>query len=196
MSQTDMSFSHVMNPAGATVSRGREITVSSPGPVDFFIDPADGRTVANAPFVYDEQSGDFTLSAVVTPQFAATFDAGALFVWFNETTWFKLAFEYTDMGFPAVVSVVTHGYSDDANGQRLDLPSVELMVARRENLWSLHWREPGKAPWHMKRYLRLGEPGQTARVGLVVQSPTGTGCSATFSDIRTGTPPENMRSVG
>ena len=92
-------------------------TISCTGRVDVFIDPKDRRTVANAPLWYRTEAGDFSLSATVRPRFVTTFDAGALLAMIDDTHWVKLAFEFTDLGFPAVVSVVTQEFSDDANGQ-------------------------------------------------------------------------------
>ncbi|MEX2442763.1 MAG: DUF1349 domain-containing protein [Alkalispirochaeta sp.] len=170
--------------------------IACSGPVDFFIDPKDRRTVADAPFWYRSEPGDFSLSATVRPAFASTFDAGALLAMIDDTHWVKLAFEFTDMGFPAVVSVVTREVSDDANGQKINAEMVRLRVSRRENLWALHWADVGtsaEAPWRMLRYFRLGEPGDAVKVGLVTQCPTGTGSTAEFTDIALGDPPADMR---
>lgn len=180
--------------AQADGASGTVITCS--GPVDFFIDPKDRRTVADAPFWYREESEDFSLAATVRPAFASTFDAGALFAMIDDTHWVKLAFEFTDLGFPAVVSVVTREFSDDANGQKINAESVRLRISRRGNLWALHWADVGtyaEAPWRMLRYFRLGEPGAPVKVGLVAQCPTGTGSSAEFTDIVRDEPPQDMR---
>ena len=47
--------------------------------------------------------------------------------------------------------------------------------------------------WYMLRYFRMGAPTDAVRLGLLVQSPTGTGCRATFTDIVVGDAPEDMR---
>ena len=194
-------FSHWMNGDDASDEIGLRLqgdgateSFSTAGTTDFFVDPADGRTVANGAFHYREVSGDVSLTAAVTPSFSATYDAGALLAWIDDTHWAKLAFEFTDMGFPAVVSVVTREYSDDANGQRIDEPSVRLRLSRRGSLWALHWQPATQdRPWYMLRYFRMGASTDTVRLGLLVQSPTGTGCRATFTDIAVGDAPEDMR---
>ncbi len=170
--------------------------ITCTGPVDFFIDPKDRRTVANAPVWYREEAGDFSPAVTVQPRFVSTFDAGALLAMVDDTHWVKLAFEFTDLGFPAVVSVVTQEFSDDANGQKINAETVRLRMSRRGNLWALHWADVGtfaQAPWRMLRYFRLGEPGDPVKVGLLTQSPTGTGTSVEFTDIARGDPPADMR---
>ncbi|MFO8043669.1 MAG: DUF1349 domain-containing protein [Alkalispirochaeta sp.] len=180
----------------AAVDGTSSTVIACSGGVDFFIDPKDQRTVANAPFWYRQEAGDFSLAATVQPAFAATFDAGALMAMIDDTHWVKLAFEFTDLGFPAVVSVVTQEFSDDANGQKINAESVRLRISRRGNLWALHWADVGtyaEAPWRMVRYFRLGKPGDTVKVGLEAQCPTGTAGSAEFTDIVLGEPPQDMR---
>ena len=150
----------VGNPA-ATDDDISATAITCTGPVDFFIDPKDRRSVA-----------------------------------IDDTHWVKLAFEFTDMGFPAVVSVVTQEFSDDANGQKINAETVRLRISRRGNLWALHWADVGtfsQAPWRMLRYFRLGEPGDPVKVGLLTQCPTGTEGSAEFMDIAVGDPPADMR---
>ena len=46
----------------------------------------------------DSQIIDFRLSARVTVDFRATFDAGVLLLWLDEAHWAKLCFEYTPDG--------------------------------------------------------------------------------------------------
>ncbi|MFW5695118.1 MAG: DUF1349 domain-containing protein [Alkalispirochaeta sp.] len=184
----------VVDPVEAEDSSGT--VISCTGPVDFFIDPKDRRTVADAPFWYRTEPEDFSLSVTVRPSFVSTFDAGALLAMIDDTHWVKLAFEFTDMGFPAVVSVVTREFSDDANGQKINAETVRLRISRRGNLWALHWADVGTysdAPWRMLRYFRLGNPGDPVKVGLLTQCPTGTGTSAEFTDIARGDPPADMR---
>ncbi len=137
--------------------------------------------------------------ATIRPDFSDTYDAGTIFAWIDKDHWIKLAFEATDLGYPAVVSVVTEGTSDDANGQRIDDRAVRLKLSRRGALWGLHWASADRsgtdsAEWRMVRYLRLGEPGERLRVGISVQSPVGSGCTVRFSELRfSPAPPADVR---
>ena len=79
---------------------------------DLFVDPQGGPPVLNAPRVLARPAGDFQLSARVTVDFAATFDAGVLVLYEHGGAWAKLCFERSPLGEPMVVSVVTRGVSD------------------------------------------------------------------------------------
>jgi regulation of enolase protein 1 (concanavalin A-like superfamily) len=129
-------------------------------------------------------SGDFQLSAEVTPAFAGSFDAGALIVRESQDRWLKLAFEVSPQGTPMAVSVVTKGVSDDANGFAHDGPSLWLRVSRRGPAYALH-ASPDGHHWHLVRHLALGDDvPDEVEVGFAVQSPVGEGCTAVFSSIR------------
>jgi regulation of enolase protein 1 (concanavalin A-like superfamily) len=125
-------------------------------------------------------AGDFQLSAKVSVGFGATFDAGALVVLVGDDRWVKLAFEYSPQGAGMIVSVVTRGRSDDANGYIVDGPAVWLRIARVGRAYAAHASLDG-ARWDFVRHFDLGDT--TAAIGFEVQSPLGEGCRATFTDI-------------
>jgi uncharacterized protein len=152
-----------------------------------FINPADGASVLSAPVLAIEADGDFVFSARVKADLATTYDAAGLFVFVDDQRWLKVVRELTDLGHPAIVSVVTDGVSDDANGERWDAPAVWIQVVRRGALWCLHFSADGEN-WRMTRYLGLDWPDRV-RVGLTVQSPMGAGCAARFDDVRFGPNP-------
>jgi regulation of enolase protein 1 (concanavalin A-like superfamily) len=122
--------------------------------------------------------GDFVAQAHVRPCFAATYDAGALMVRQDVSHWAKVCYESTDLGTHAVVSVVTDGLSDDANGVDLDVELVWVQIARRGDLLAMHYALDGSA-WRMVRYFSLVMPTRV-RVGLVAQSPVGQGTRVDF----------------
>lgn len=163
-----------------TISETKEaIEIVAPAASDFFIDPDTGKAKADAPFYYEKATGDFTVRAIVRPTFKKKYDAGGLFVYDSATKWIKLEFEMTDLGHPSVVAVVTSATSDDANGERLDdVEEIRLQVARRGDLWALHYSLDGKK-WKMVRYFRL-KMKTSVRVGLEAQSPVGRGCAVGF----------------
>src|SRR5690349_6884617 len=97
---------------------------------DLFVDPQGGPPVLNAPCLLGRPAGDYQLSARVTVDFAATFDAGVLVLYAHDGAWAKLCFERSPQGAPMVVSVVTRGVSDDANAFPVDGPTVWLRVSR------------------------------------------------------------------
>jgi uncharacterized protein len=147
---------------------------------DWFVHPGTEEVRSNAPAHLDAVGGDFLLSARVELEFASAFDAGALVLWRDERTWAKLAFECSPDLVPMVVSVVTRGVSDDCNSEAVDGSAVWLRIARMGSAYAFHRSSDG-ARWDFVRHFRLDGDLQ---VGFEAQSPTGKGCSVTFSQIR------------
>ncbi len=161
--------------AGLTLTAGRE--------TDLFRDPGGAPARANAPALLFPVGGDFVLSARVTVGFRATFDAGVLLIFESGSSWAKLCFERSPQGEPAIVSVVTKGVSDDANAMTRPGP-IHLRIARLSGAYAFHASDTGEH-WELIRYFSLSatHPDANLRVGFLTQSPTGEGCTATFSDI-------------
>ena len=149
---------------------------------DYFINPADGKKILNAPYYHVELNHDFTLKAKVSRSFKSTYDACVLMVMSDETCWVKLCFEFTDIGSNAVVSVVTNGVSDDANGVEIQGNSVYFQIAKKGNLFALHYSSDGNE-YKMVRYFALSMK-ETFKVGFVAQSPTGEGGDCLFEEIQ------------
>ncbi len=153
------------------------------GPLtDWFIDPQQSaEPKRNGPALVGEASGDFLLSARVTVEFAATYDAGVLVLYANDDVWAKLCFEYSPQREPMVVSVVTKGLSDDCNSFVVDGASVWLRVARVGQAFAFHASTDGSS-WSFVRHFALAA-GDELSVGFAAQSPTGDGCTVTFDGI-------------
>jgi uncharacterized protein len=148
---------------------------------DWFVDPAGDASTLTAPAVLERVRGDFILGARVEVDFAATFDAGVIVLRRDDRTWAKLCFEYSPHDEPMIVSVVTHGVSDDANSAVVAGNVVWLRVARIGRACAFHYSTDGSW-WHLVRHFRLVEDGDL-EAGFLVQSPTGEGCGATFTEI-------------
>jgi regulation of enolase protein 1 (concanavalin A-like superfamily) len=161
---------------------GASLTIVAGGRTDLFVDPGGGSEVRNAPCLVGLPGGDFQLSARVTVELGATFDAGVLLLHAHDRAWAKLCLERSPQGRPMVVSVVTRGVSDDCNSMVVDGHQVWLRVARLGAAFAFHASTDG-THWQLVRYFALDEPERTA-VGFLAQSPTGDGCSATFDQIR------------
>jgi regulation of enolase protein 1 (concanavalin A-like superfamily) len=161
---------------------GGSLTIVAGGRTDLFVDPGGGSEALNAPGLVGLPGGDFQLSARVTVELAATFDAGVLLLHAHDRAWAKLCLERSPQGRPTVVSVVTRGVSDDCNSMEVDGPQVWLRVARQGGAFAFHASTDG-AFWQLVRYFALAEADRAA-VGFLAQSPTGDGCSATFDQIR------------
>ena len=149
---------------------------------DWFNDPATGTGSANAPIFGFAAAGDVQLVAKVSVDFASDFDAGVLFVFQSESSYAKLCFERSPEADPTVVSVVTRGRSDDANGPIFSGDSVFLRISTIGDAIAFHYSRDSDW-WHLARYFSLGESTGALRLGFCAQSPTGSGCVATFSEI-------------
>jgi uncharacterized protein len=160
----------------------REPISLAAGPrTDLFVDPGGGAPAVDAPMLLGATDGDFLLSARVRAQLRATFDAGALMLYAGERTWAKLALERSPQGEAMIVSVVTRGVSDDANGAVVAGDGVWLRVARIGGACALHASADGDH-WDLVRHFALEAPDGLA-AGFLAQSPTGEGCTATFDEI-------------
>lgn len=159
------------------------LQIVAPEKTDFFINPESGDIKNNAPFLYADIQGDFILRAKVKVDFVSKYDGAALFIMDseNDKAWAKLCYEHTDFNTNAVVSVVTNGVSDDANGVNLTGNSVWLQIGRKGDAFSMLYSTDGET-YYMVRVFNL-KVSETLKVGLVSQSPTGEGLVSDFSHI-------------
>ncbi len=159
------------------------LTVSAGPRTDLFTDPGGPDRFANAPALLcdldGDLDGDFTLSTRVTVSLAETYDAGVLLLHRDPETWAKLCLELSPQGRPTIVSVVTRGTSDDANGFAVDTGDVWLRIARLGDAYAFHASTDGSF-WHLVRYFTLGGG---CRAGFLAQSPFGPGSRVRFTGI-------------
>lgn len=159
----------------------------SAGPrTDWFNDPAGPTRLSSAPALVFTVDGDVQLSATVTVDFSSMFDAGVLFVHQTDNDWAKLCFEQAPSGDAMAVSVVTREVSDDCNGPVVAGSEVRLRISKIGGAIAFHHAlvDDPTETWHMTRLFALRSPDLPMRMGLLVQSPTGEGCTATFSDVQ------------
>jgi regulation of enolase protein 1 (concanavalin A-like superfamily) len=159
------------------------LTMSAGRRTDMFIDPGGSAAVDNAPRLLGTPPGDFALVARLDVDFAADFDAGALLLYGSDAVWAKLCFEYSPQREPMVVSVVTHGTSDDANSYVVECSAHWLRVSRAGAAYAFHASADG-GRWSFVRHFSLGSSTSPVGLGFVAQSPKGEGCTVRFMDIR------------
>ncbi len=155
------------------------IRIKAPAKCDFFKDPAGQHVMASAPYLFLEVEGDFTAKTQVSHAFRSVWDAAAIMTWSDPDNWAKLCFEATDFGTQAIVSVVTKGVSDDANGVNYHWSNVWLQIVRKGNLFGMHYGPDG-VHWNMVRYFIMDAPAKV-RIGLVAQCPGGGGAELDFT---------------
>lgn len=166
--------------------RGDEIAIYAPAISDHFNNPIpeNGKFTehqGNAPFFYKGIEGDFVIKTKVRPNFNTTFDAACIMVIQDENTWEKAAFEKSDFGTNAVVSVVTNIISDDANGCNVEADSVWLQVARVGNNFAIHYSMDGEK-FYMVRVFYLPVEN-IVKIGIEAQCPMGEGGHRYFSHL-------------
>jgi uncharacterized protein len=169
-------------PADCDTDGAAHLRVEAGRLTDLFVDPGGEGVTLNAPrLIGTPPEGDFQFSARVGVAFAASYDAGVLLVWADETRWAKLCFERSPGRAPMIVSVVTRRASDDANGFIVTGRTAWLRISRLGRAYAFHASTDGLS-WSFVRYFDLG--AESTQIGFESQSPTGGGCAATFDDIR------------
>ncbi len=173
---------HWLNsPQSWDLSAKCQLTITAPAKTDWFIDPQGAVNVGNAPVLLFPALGPCMLSAQVVVNHVATYDAGVLMVYESPSMWAKFCLELSPQGLPTIVSVVTKGVSDDCNAFAVNGP-VYMRISRLEKTYAFHVSQDGKR-WDLIRYFKL-EDTKNAQLGFEAQSPTGSGCTASFRDIR------------
>lgn len=157
------------------------ICIYAPAHTNYFIDPTNGIVDNNMPFFYEEVEGDFVFKAKVSHEFISTYDACVLFAYDNEKLSAKACFEYTDLNTHSVVSVITNEKSDDANGIDVNGNELWLQLARKENVFAIHYSLDG-IKFRMSRICSLPMK-KKIKVGLAAQSPMGEEKMMKFEEI-------------
>ncbi len=165
------------------------VVAHAPARTDLYINPGgddsgDAESMLNAATLLGTPpTGDFQLSARVTVDFAAQYDAGVILLWIDERHWAKFCFEFSPAAERMVVSVVTRDFSDDANAFVVADQSVWLRVSRVDHAYAFHASTDGRT-WRLIRIFTLGLVLDGHMIGFEAQSPTGDGCVVTFDRIR------------
>jgi regulation of enolase protein 1 (concanavalin A-like superfamily) len=127
-------------------------------------------------------AGDFMFSTKVDVNSHVTYDAGCIALYGTGSLWAKLCLERQGEGRLDVISVVTHGKSDDATSFPAAGTSIYLKVAKADGAIFFYASEDGKA-WTIIRKFNLESKGGLW-AGFSAQSPDGNGASASFADFR------------
>lgn len=195
ISDRDLGVFKWMNAPESFSVADNSIQVIADKGTDFFNNPEDLSITATAPLLYQDVNGDFVLNALVKPDFSSMWNAVSLMVFIDDANWIKFAFENSDATGKSIVTVVTKGVSDDANGAVLsELEQVWLKLIRKENIYSMLWSADG----HQYKMARLTSMpvAETIKVGVEFQSPVGDPAShqlnyfsltkTTVADLRKG----------
>lgn len=162
--------------------QNNELTVVAGEKTDMFRDPNVTYNTDNAPKLLFQADDDFVLTAAIEHAFTNKWDGGALVLKSDSINWVKFCFEKDYTGAHRVVSVVTKNVSDDTNSIEIKSTKAYFKMAKAGNVITLYCSADGKT-WLLVRHLQFdAKPG--FHVGFLAQSPTGTKCEVSFSEIR------------
>jgi len=183
MKATNVEFTISLNNAKdlATVEDGK-VVLKSNAKCDNFNDPDGKLTNSTAPVLLSrvDNAKPFTFTAKVTPTFLETYDAGAMYVYVDENSWVKFAFERDERMRTRIVSVRTIGTSDDNNHDVVNSASVYMRISSDTKTIGYYY-SLDKENWQLVRLYRNDYPAEIW-VGVSAQSPLGNGTSATFEE--------------
>ncbi len=157
------------------------LRITSGEKTDMFRDPNVTYNTDNAPKLLFEADSNFVFTAAVEHAFANKWDGGALVLKQDSLNWVKCCFEKDYTGARRVVSVVTKGISDDCNSVEINSNKVYFKIAKADNVITLYYSQTGKN-WYLFRHFTF-DSTKDLKIGFLSQSPTGTECSVTFSEI-------------
>jgi len=161
---------------------GSSLTMVAGEKTDMFRDPNATYNTDNAPKLLFKADADFVLSASIEHSFSNKWDGGAIVIKSDSVNWIKFCFEKDYTGARRIVSVVTKNISDDSNSVEITGDKIFYKVAKADNVFTLYYSNEG-TKWFLVRHFQFdAKPGFT--VGFLAQSPTGTSCEVTFSNIR------------
>ncbi len=190
-------FTRSLNDAAKNTTVENDIiTIISEAKTDYFIEPDGKQAVDTAPVLLTriDNTKPFTLTGKVTPSFAATYDAGAFYIYSTGQWWHKFAFERDEQGRTRIVSVRTMETSDDNNHDVVTQESVYLKISSDTKQIGFYY-STDNLTWNLARLYKNNYP-EIIWLGVSSQSPTGDGnatrfehCSLTdtnIKDFRTG----------
>jgi len=170
------------NKAGKFLIRENRLTIGAGEKTDMFRDPNVTYNTDNAPKLLFKADENFILSASIEHSFTNKWDGGAIVLISDSLNWIKFCFEKDYTGAKRVVSVVTKNISDDCNSVEINAHKVFYKLAKADNVITLYYSTNG-IKWFLIRHLQFDtKPGFEA--GFLAQSPTGTKCVVTFSNIK------------
>jgi regulation of enolase protein 1 (concanavalin A-like superfamily) len=159
-----------------------QLVIEAGEKTDMFRDPNVTYNTDNAPKLLFQPDENFVFSAAISHSFTNKWDGGAIVLKSDSLHWIKFCFEKDYTGAKRVVSVVTKDISDDCNSVELKSDKVYFKMAKADKVITLYYSENG-IKWLLVRHLQFS--AQVGfKIGFLAQSPTGTKCTVTFSDIR------------
>lgn len=162
---------------------GDKINIKSGEKTDFFNAPDGSISTASAPLLLKmiDNTKPFTFIAKVKPQFVNTYDAGTIYIFQDENTWLKFAFEMDERGKTRLVSVRTFDFSDDNNHDAITQEDVYMKISSDTKNIGFYYSLDGQL-WQLVRLCR-NDYRSNVFIGISSQSPIGNGINTEFTEI-------------
>lgn len=123
--------------------------------------------------------GDFTLAADVLVESAEKFDAAGLYLRAGTQACKYVIENYVNTF--KLVSVQLSPFSDEANGQGFDEPSLRLILTRKGQVFSFYYMHRQKLAFH--RAIYMNDAPAECEIGFAVQAPFSSNVAAKVSNI-------------
>ncbi len=178
-----VEFTKSLNGANATATvDGDKLILRSNAKCDNFNDPDGKLSNSTAPVLLTkvDNTEPFTFTAIITPTFTDTYDAGTMYIYLNPKLWFKFAFERDELMRTRIVTVRTIETSDDNNHDVINNASVYMKISSDVQTIGFYY-SLNKENWQLVRLFKNDYPAEIW-VGLSAQSPIGNGTSVTFEE--------------
>lgn len=178
-----VDFTKSLNDAKSTATVVDDKLIVKSGPKsDHFNEPDGAPPYSTAPVLLTkiDNTKPFTFMTKVTPGFVDTYDAGAMFIYFNAKYWFKFAFEQDERKKTRIVTVKTNETSDDNNHDVVDSASVYMKISSDLKTIGFYY-SVDKTNWQLVRLFKNDYPKELW-AGLSSQSPVGRGTTVTFEE--------------
>ena len=180
---SDVVFTKSLNGGkeAITVKEGKLEMVSLPK-TDYFNEPDETISYSSAPLLLTkiDNTKPFTFIAKVTPTFLDTYDAGALYIYYNANLWFKFAFERDERMKTRIVTVRTNETSDDNNHDIVESKSVYMKITSDVKMIGFYY-SIDKIKWQLVRLFKNEYPSEIW-TGISSQSPVGKGIKTVFEE--------------
>lgn len=180
-----VTFSKSINDADKnSVAAGDSIVINSAKGANYFNAPDGSRQEASAPILLTQvdNTKPFTFTAKLATKLLQTYDAGALYIYVDNTLWHKFAFEMDEFRRNRVVGVRTIGTSDDNNHDILAQDSVYMKISSNVKQIGFYYSVDNQN-WNLARLYKNEYPA-SIWLGLSSQAPKGeAGNKSVFSGI-------------
>lgn len=159
------------------------LSITAPENTDLFISPDGYYKINKSPRLIFRPDSDFILTAKITVDFHAKWDAGVLILYNDPQHFVKFCLEKDFKGQTRVVSVVCNETADDCNSMPVDTNEVyyRIIGSTKNKSFGLFYSLDNQR-WFPIRNFKLDRI-DNLQIGFSAQSPAGKSCSVDFSDI-------------